>query len=155
MVRARSMQTAEYSLHTLLVSSYVPAASKILSTTLLPTAAVNSPTVLTGTAGRSGGGDGGGDGGDGGGGGGDGGGGGGDGGGGDGDGTPKRTPKSRGVSDRASKFTCKHPNCGKFYASNDAARKHCWSKHREWMRGRVMGGFDFGPACYCSWEEGV
>jgi hypothetical protein len=46
MVRARSMQTAEYESHTLLVSSYVPAASKILLIELSAMAAVNSPTVL-------------------------------------------------------------------------------------------------------------
>ena len=49
MVRARSMQTAD-AVHMSLVSSYVPAASKILSTALLPTAAVNSPTVLADTS---------------------------------------------------------------------------------------------------------
>ena len=50
MVRARSMQTAELELHTLLVSSYVPAASKILLTELSAIAAVNSPTVLADTS---------------------------------------------------------------------------------------------------------
>jgi hypothetical protein len=45
MVRVRLMQTAD-PVHMSLVSSYMPAASKILSTALLPTAAVNSPTVL-------------------------------------------------------------------------------------------------------------
>jgi hypothetical protein len=50
MVRARSMQTAELKLHTLLVSSYVPAASKILLTELSAIAAVNSPTVLADTS---------------------------------------------------------------------------------------------------------
>ena len=49
MVRARVMQTAD-PVHMSLVSSYVPAASKILSTALLPTAAVNSPTVLAATS---------------------------------------------------------------------------------------------------------
>ena len=49
MVRARSMQIAD-PVHMSLVSSYVPAASKILSTALLPTAAVNSPTVLADTS---------------------------------------------------------------------------------------------------------
>ena len=49
MVRARSMQTAD-PVHMSLVSSYVPAPSKILSTALLPTAAVNSPTVLADTS---------------------------------------------------------------------------------------------------------
>jgi hypothetical protein len=45
MVRARSMQIAE-PVHMLLVSSYVPAASKILLVELSAIAAVNSPTVL-------------------------------------------------------------------------------------------------------------
>ena len=49
MIRARLMQTAD-PVHMSLVSSYVPAASKILSTALLPTAAVNSPTVLAATS---------------------------------------------------------------------------------------------------------
>ena len=43
------MQTADW-VHMSLVSSYVPAASKILSTALLPTAAMNSPTVLADTS---------------------------------------------------------------------------------------------------------
>ena len=45
MVRARSMQTA-VPVHMSLVSSYVPAASKILLIELSAIAAVNSPTVL-------------------------------------------------------------------------------------------------------------
>ena len=48
MVSARSMQTAD-PVHMLLVNSYVPAATKILSTALLPTAAVSSATLLTKT----------------------------------------------------------------------------------------------------------
>ena len=47
-VSARSMQTAD-PLHMSLVKSYVPAATKILSTALSPTAAVSSATVLTET----------------------------------------------------------------------------------------------------------
>ena len=49
MISVRLMQTAD-PVHMLLVSSYVPAASKILSTALSPTAAVNSPTVLAATS---------------------------------------------------------------------------------------------------------
>jgi hypothetical protein len=49
MVRARSMQIAE-PVHMSLVSSYVPAASKILLTELSAIAAVNSPTVLADTS---------------------------------------------------------------------------------------------------------
>ena len=49
MVRARSMQTAD-PVHMSLVSSYVPAASKILLTELSAIAAVNSPTVLADTS---------------------------------------------------------------------------------------------------------
>ena len=49
MISVRLMQTAD-PVHMSLVSSYVPAASKILSTALLPTAAVNSPTVLAATS---------------------------------------------------------------------------------------------------------
>ena len=49
MISVRLMQTAD-PVHMSLVSSYVPAASKILSTALLPTAAVNSPTVLADTS---------------------------------------------------------------------------------------------------------
>ena len=44
------MQTAELELHTLLVSSYVPDANKILLTELSAIAAVNSPTVLADTS---------------------------------------------------------------------------------------------------------
>ena len=51
MISVRLMQTAD-PVHMSLVSSYVPAASKILSTALLPTAAVNSPTVLADTSSR-------------------------------------------------------------------------------------------------------
>ena len=47
-VSARSMQTAD-PLHMSLVKSYVPAATKSLSTALSPTAAVSSATVLTET----------------------------------------------------------------------------------------------------------
>ena len=49
MVRARSMQTA-VPVHMSLVSSYVPAASKILLIELSAIAAVNSPTVLADTS---------------------------------------------------------------------------------------------------------
>ena len=48
-VRARLMQIAD-PLHMLLVNSYVPAATKILSTALLLTAAVSSATLLTETS---------------------------------------------------------------------------------------------------------
>jgi uncharacterized membrane protein YgcG len=62
MVRARSMQTA-VPVHMSLVSSYVPAASKILLIELSAIAAVNSPTVpadASFSGGEGGGGDGGG-----------------------------------------------------------------------------------------------
>ena len=49
MVTLRVMQIAERPSHMLLVNSYVPAATKILSTALLLTAAVSSATLLTET----------------------------------------------------------------------------------------------------------
>ena len=59
--------------------------------------------------------------------------------------------KRRGVADRASQFTCKHPGCGKLYGCPDAVRKHCRKAHYDWLRslGHV------GPAGYCSWEAGT
>ena len=72
MVTARLMQIAEppalrpEPVHILVVKLYTPAATKILSTALLPTAAVRSATVLTETSFRGGEGGGGGAGGDGG-----------------------------------------------------------------------------------------
>ena len=56
--------------------------------------------------------------------------------------------KRRGVADRASQFTCKHPGCGKLYGCPDAVRKHCRKAHYEWLRS--LG--PVGPAGYCSWE---
>ena len=66
MVTARSMQIAE-PVHILVVKLYTPAATKILSTALLLTAAVRSATVLTETCPGGEGGEGGGEGGEGGG----------------------------------------------------------------------------------------
>ena len=56
--------------------------------------------------------------------------------------------KRRGVADRASQFTCKHPGCGKLYGCPDAVRKHCRKAHYDWLRS--LG--PVGPAGYCSWE---
>merc|ERR1719329_362301 len=42
--------------------------------------------------------------------------------------------KRRGVADRASQFTCKHPGCGKLYGCPNAVRKHCRKAHYEWLR---------------------
>lgn len=56
--------------------------------------------------------------------------------------------KRRGVADRASQFTCKHPGCGKLYGCPDAVRKHCRKAHFEWLRS--LG--PVGPAGYCIWE---
>ena len=33
------------------------------------------------------------------------------------------------------RFTCKHPGCGREYASRDAVRKHCRTRHLPWLRG--------------------
>jgi len=33
------------------------------------------------------------------------------------------------------RFTCKHPGCGREYASRDAVRKHCRIRHLAWLRG--------------------
>ena len=57
--------------------------------------------------------------------------------------------KRRGVADRASQFTCKHPGCGKVYNSSDGVRKHCRVVHRDWLSS--LSGY--GPETYCSWEE--
>ena len=56
--------------------------------------------------------------------------------------------KRRGVADRASQFTCKHPGCGKLYGCPDAVRKHCRKAHYDWLRS--LG--PVGPAGYCHWE---
>ena len=59
--------------------------------------------------------------------------------------------KRRGVADRASQFTCRHPGCGKSYGCPDAVRKHCRKQHADWLKG--LG--HVGPAGYCSWEQGI
>ena len=65
------------------------------------------------------------------------------------------TPKRRGVADRATRFTCKYPGCGKIYGCPDAARKHCRKdkEHNAWL----VGLPDLGrlPASYCTWVVGV
>ena len=33
-----------------------------------------------------------------------------------------------------SRFVCKHPGCGREYASRDAVRKHCRLRHLAWLR---------------------
>ena len=45
------------------------------------------------------------------------------------------------------RFFCKHPGCGKGYASTDAVRKHCRQRHLEWLRALGHGA----PSLYCSW----
>lgn len=65
--------------------------------------------------------------------------------------TPPRAQKRRGVADRASRFACNFPGCGKAYGCPDAVRKHCRKKHSEWLRS--LGSV--GPAGYCSWTSGA
>ena len=48
------------------------------------------------------------------------------------------------------RFFCKHPNCGKGYASTDAVRKHCRQRHLEWLRRLGQGC----PTLYCEWVDG-
>lgn len=44
--------------------------------------------------------------------------------------------RAKGVNkgDGEVRFFCKHPGCGKGYASTDAVRKHCRQRHLEWLR---------------------
>ena len=51
--------------------------------------------------------------------------------------------------DGKARFTCKHPGCGKAFASTDAVRKHCRQRHLEWLRGLGHGC----PELYCEWSE--
>ena len=48
------------------------------------------------------------------------------------------------------RFFCKHPQCGKGYASTDAVRKHCRQRHLEWLRRLGQGC----PTLYCEWVDG-
>jgi len=51
------------------------------------------------------------------------------------------------------RFFCRHPGCGKGYASTDAVRKHCRQRHLEWLRALGHGA----PSLYCSWvgDDGI
>ena len=63
----------------------------------------------------------------------------------DGD-VPRHAPMPK--ADGKVRFFCKHPGCGKGYASTDAVRKHCRQRHLEWLRQQGHGC----PALYCRWE---
>jgi len=56
--------------------------------------------------------------------------------------------KRRGIADTASRFTCRHPGCGKAYSCPDAVRKHCRREHQDWLRRLAYGA----PSQYCTWE---
>ena len=59
------------------------------------------------------------------------------------------SPVPKPGADGESRYFCRHPGCGKGYASTDAVRKHCRQRHLEWLR-RLGHGC---PALYCRWGD--